>query len=89
MIQGQPIDRAQVAQLIAENEALRKRIAKAEALLRRCRPIVESEMALMDSMARHMAGGFDPKDVQSADDSADFHWVLLREIDAYLKGGTK
>lgn len=30
MIQGQPIDRTQVAQLIAENEALRKRVQEWE-----------------------------------------------------------
>ena len=55
------------------------------ALLSRCRPIVESEMALFDSMARHMAGGFDPAVVQSADDSANVHWELLKEIDAALE----
>jgi hypothetical protein len=54
------------------------------ALLIRVRPIVESEMALMDSMARHMAGGFPEKDVASADASADFHWMLLRDIDAAI-----
>jgi hypothetical protein len=55
------------------------------ALLRRCRPVIESEMAMMDSMARHMAGGFPEKDVQSADQQADFHWLLLKDIDAALK----
>ncbi|MGL4648195.1 MAG: hypothetical protein ACRC1H_02205 [Caldilineaceae bacterium] len=53
-------------------------------LLRRCRPIVESEMALFGSMARHMSGGFDPQDVASADNTANAHWTLLKDIDAAL-----
>lgn len=73
-----------VSQCKANESALREQVAVLLALLKRCRPVVESEMAMFDSMARHMAGGFPDEAVQSADSSADFHWSLLRDLDAAI-----
>ena len=62
----------------------RRKIERLQSLLVRCKPMVKSEMALYESMARHMAGGFDPKDVEKADSSANFHWQLLKDIEGEL-----
>ena len=72
-------DKAEIERLRAERDEL-------DRLLIRCRPVVESKAALMDSMARHMEGGFPEKDVWSANQSVHFLHQLLDEIDAALRG---
>jgi len=78
-LDGGDILKAELDKMRAEVEALR-------GLLVRCRPIVESEAALVDSMARHMEGDFPEKDVWSANQSVHFLHQLLDEIDAALRG---
>ncbi len=54
-------------------------------LLIEAQPIVASEAVMMDSMSRHMAGGFNPIDVNAVDQAANKFRDLNRRILEALK----
>lgn len=71
---------AEFAKLREDLAAAQRELAALRALLAECAPVIESEAALADSMARHMAGGFPDSDVAGADESANNLWDLNRRV---------